>query len=459
MSTTKSGASPGRLTPLQWLIIVIAAIGFAFDSYELLMLPLIVQAGAHRAARRCRPTARSINDWAGIIFYVPAVAGGIFGLLGGYLTDVFGRRRGARVEHPALRASRRLPAGFSTSVEWLLFWRCCTFVGVCVEFVAAVAWLSELFPNPKQREAIVGYTQSVGSIGGIMATAGYYLAVTYGQLLPEVRGGHEAWRYTLMSGIIPAIPLIVIRPFLPESPIWHQKKQAGTLKRPSFGELFPPRVPHDDHRHDGDDGGGVRRGIRRHPADAAHRARSSGSARRCRARGGTDRQRRAVVSGIRRPGGTDSDGLSRRAHRQPAQLLRLFQIPGLGHRSQSCSRSPARAVSRCCSGVFSSTASRRSASSVSGATTCRASSHVPARHRRELRRQHRRSHDRHVGGAADHAAGERDAGRDRTDAARVRGGARRHARLRPGSRRELLAAGTETRRTAGLTGVGLRAEG
>ena len=43
MSTTKSGASPGRLTPLQWLICVIAAIGFAFDSYELLMLPLIVR--------------------------------------------------------------------------------------------------------------------------------------------------------------------------------------------------------------------------------------------------------------------------------------------------------------------------------------------------------------------------------------------------------------------------------
>ena len=74
-----------------------------------------------------------------------------------------------------------------------------------MEFVAAVAWLSELFPIPKQREAIVGYTQTVGSIGGIMATAGYYLAVTYGHLLPEVRGGHEAWRYTLMSGLIPAI--------------------------------------------------------------------------------------------------------------------------------------------------------------------------------------------------------------------------------------------------------------
>ena len=47
-------------------------------------------------------------------------------------------------------------------------------------------------------------------------------------------------RYTLMSGLIPAIPLMVIRPFLPESPVWQQKKTAGTLKRPSFRALFQP---------------------------------------------------------------------------------------------------------------------------------------------------------------------------------------------------------------------------
>jgi Na+/melibiose symporter-like transporter len=182
-------------------------------------------------------TSPLINDWVGIIFYVPAVAGGIFGLLGGYLTDVFGRRR-VLVWSILLYAFSAFAAGYSTSPQWLLFWRVCTFVGVCVEFVAAVAWLSELFPNPKQREAIVGYTQAFGSLGGIMVTGAYYLVVTYGQSLPEVRGGHEAWRYTLMSGIIPALPLIIIRPFLPESPTWQQKKAAGTLRRPSFGELF-----------------------------------------------------------------------------------------------------------------------------------------------------------------------------------------------------------------------------
>jgi len=239
MSTIQPDARAARLTPLQWLIIIISAIGFAFDSYVLLMLPLIVRP-ALTELLHVPPSSPLINDWAGLIFYVPAMAGGIFGLLGGYFTDVFGRRR-VLVWSILLYAFSAFASGYSTSVGWLLFWRCGTFVGVCVEFVAAVAWLSELFPNPKQREAIVGYTQTVGSIGGIMATAGYYLVVTYGHLLPAVRGGHEAWRYTLMSGVIPAIPLILVRPFLPESPVWKQKKQAGTLKRPSFGELFGPQ--------------------------------------------------------------------------------------------------------------------------------------------------------------------------------------------------------------------------
>src|SRR5215210_1202213 len=158
-------AAPARLTALQWLICAVAALGFAFDSYELLMLPIIARP-ALAELLQVAPNSLEVNSWVGTMQYVPAVAGGVFGLLGGYLTDLFGRRR-VLVWSILLYAFGAFFAGLTTSVEWLLFWRCCTFVGVCVEFVAAVAWLSELFPIPKQREAIVGYTQTVGSIGGI----------------------------------------------------------------------------------------------------------------------------------------------------------------------------------------------------------------------------------------------------------------------------------------------------
>lgn len=237
-SPSSSPSSPAPLTPLQWVICAVAALGFAFDSYELLMLPIIARP-ALAELLHVAPNSLEVNSWVGTLQYVPAVAGGIFGLLGGYLTDLFGRRR-VLVWSILLYAFGAFFAGLATSVGWLLFWRCCTFVGVCVEFVAAVAWLSELFPNPIQRERVVGYTQAFGSIGGIMVTGAYYIVVTYGTSFPAVAGGHEAWRYTLLSGVIPALPLIVIRPFLPESPGWIARKKAGTLKRPSFAELFTP---------------------------------------------------------------------------------------------------------------------------------------------------------------------------------------------------------------------------
>ncbi len=88
---TETSGAP-RLTPTQWLICTIAAIGFAFDIYELLMAPLILRPALTELAG-LRPGSPEFNLWGQWFFYLPAVFGGIFGLLGGYLTDFFGRRR------------------------------------------------------------------------------------------------------------------------------------------------------------------------------------------------------------------------------------------------------------------------------------------------------------------------------------------------------------------------------
>lgn len=231
-------SSSPSLTRTQWLICAVAAIGFAFDIYALLVLPLIVRPALMELGPLA-PGTPEFNAWVGWLFWTPAVAGGIFGLLGGYLTDRFGRRK-VLVWSILLYAFSALAAGYSTSLSMLLFFRTTTFIGVSVEFVAAVAWLAELFPAPKRREAVLGYTQAFSSVGGLLVTFAYYLAVRFGPMFPSIQGSHEAWRYTLISGVIPAIPLIVIRPFLPESPTWRQKKEAGTLKRPRIAELFHP---------------------------------------------------------------------------------------------------------------------------------------------------------------------------------------------------------------------------
>lgn len=235
------------LGAIEWTICAIAAIGFAFDIYEILMAPLIVRP-ALMELTGATPGSPVFQMWVGRLFYIPAFAGGIFGLLGGYLTDRFGRRR-VLTYSILIYAVGAFASGFVTSVEQLLVMRCIVFVGVCVEFVAAVAWLAELFPNPGQREKVLGYTQAFSSLGGILVATVNGYCVAHATAFPAVSAlglaipdPHAAWRYTVMSGFIPAIPLIVIRPFLPESPLWQQKRAAGTLRRPSLAAIFAPAL-------------------------------------------------------------------------------------------------------------------------------------------------------------------------------------------------------------------------
>ena len=229
-----------RLTPVQWLVCGVAALGFAFDLYETLVMPLIARP-ALAALGNFKPGSPASNLWVGLMFYLPLASGGVFGLLGGYLTDLLGRRR-VLVWSILVYAFSASAASLALTLPQLLFFRCTTIIGVCVEQVAGIAWVAELFSNPKQRESVLGYTQAAFGLGGLMVTGAYYLAVTYAERFPPIQGSHEAWRYTLLSGLIPAIPLILARPFLPESPIWLEKKSRGALKRPSIAELFRPTL-------------------------------------------------------------------------------------------------------------------------------------------------------------------------------------------------------------------------
>ncbi|HTS61688.1 MAG TPA: MFS transporter [Candidatus Acidoferrales bacterium] len=235
-------ASPGSvgntrpLTAIQWLICAIAVIGFAFDSFVLLMLPLILRPAIEQLGGGAFGSP-GYTHWRDLMFYVPAVAGGIFGLLGGYLTDRLGRRR-VLTWSILIYAGSAFGSGFATSLDTLLILRTTAFIGVCVEFVAAVAWLAELFPDPSRRESIIGYTQAFSSLGGFLVSLTAVAISRTASSLPAIYGGHDNWRYLLIAGLIPAIPLIIIRPFLPESPVWQEKKAAGTLRRPSLGAIL-----------------------------------------------------------------------------------------------------------------------------------------------------------------------------------------------------------------------------
>jgi MFS family permease len=233
-------APRSRLTGMQWLIIATAGLGFAFDLYELVvqavvLRPMLMELGPYQ------PGTPEFNHWAGIMLFLPAMIGGLGGLAGGWLTDRIGRQR-LLVWSIIAYGIAAFCSGFATSLPQVIFWRCITVAGVCIEFVAAIAWLTELFPETKRRESVLGFSQVCASLGNVMIAGVYYVAVTWAEDFPAVQGGHSPWRYALIFGAFPAIPLMILRPFLPESPIWKERRAAGTLRRPRIAELFGPRL-------------------------------------------------------------------------------------------------------------------------------------------------------------------------------------------------------------------------
>jgi MFS family permease len=83
--------SSPKLTTTHWLIITIASIGFLFDTYELLMTPLVA-APALAELLKLPISNPVVTDWVGKLLWIAALCGGVFGLLGGYLVDKFGRK-------------------------------------------------------------------------------------------------------------------------------------------------------------------------------------------------------------------------------------------------------------------------------------------------------------------------------------------------------------------------------
>lgn len=232
------------MTPLtRILVLAVAVIGFLFDTYELLMLP-VIGAGALSDLLGVPRNHESVRWWIGTILWSAALAGGIFGLLGGWMIDRFGRKR-IMVASILMYSLSPMAAAFSTDVYQFVFFRCTTFIGVCVEMVAAVTWLAELFPDKRTRERAIAWSLAAASLGGLLVTVVDQQIVALAPSLPAIptatgASAHAPWRYTLISGLIPGALILLLMPFVPESQVWKEKKLAGTLKRPSFGELFSP---------------------------------------------------------------------------------------------------------------------------------------------------------------------------------------------------------------------------
>ena len=244
-------SNSGKLSSTHWLIIIIASIGFLFDTYELLMTPLAAPFALEELLKPSYPNPFELDSqvtvWIGRLLWISALCGGFFGLIGGWLTDKLGRKT-VMAASIFIYSFSPVCAAFSNTLFWFVFFRCTTFIGVCVEFVAAVTWLAEVFSDKEQRARWLGITQAFASVGGILVTAVNAWILAHPGTLPSLGlpaladSAPGNWRYLLLSGLFPALPIALMLPFVPESKVWKDKLASGSLRRPSFGALFAPEL-------------------------------------------------------------------------------------------------------------------------------------------------------------------------------------------------------------------------
>lgn len=150
---------------------------------------------------------------------------GMGGIITGYLSDRFGRKTILQWTI-ILYCIGTFLSGYATGFHSLLWSRIITALGVGGEWAIGHTLVAESVPAGKR-----------GVFGAILQTGapfGVGLANLMGSFFVPIEG----WRRTFMVSAIPAVMLIFIRRFMPESPLWLAKKTEKSssiitlLKRP-----------------------------------------------------------------------------------------------------------------------------------------------------------------------------------------------------------------------------------
>lgn len=218
------------VTSYQWLVLIIASLGWVFDVYEgqifnltrnTLLADILGVDGADLDVKKY-----------GDIFLAIFLAGGtVGGLLFGSLADRFGRSKIMIVTILMYSIFSGLTY-FATDLWHVAVLRFLVAMGVGGEWAVAAALVAEVFPTRARAQAS-GTFHASSVIGTWCAT------------LAALAVGAN-WRYAYLIGIIPALLVIWVRISIKEPEQWKKKREeakaAKTADRPgSFVDLLGKR--------------------------------------------------------------------------------------------------------------------------------------------------------------------------------------------------------------------------
>ena len=193
--------------------------GFALDAMDILLYSFVI------------PTL--IVLWsmtradAGLIATTALLVSAAGGWIGGILSDRFGRVVTLQVTILWFSLFTAL-SGLTNSFEQLLVVRGLQGLGFGAEWAVGAALLGEMV-QPRHRGKALGFVQSAWAVGwgcaALLYTASY-------ALLPET----IAWRVLFFVGVLPALFVLYLRRYVPESSLFEAERHSGDTGR--FVEIF-----------------------------------------------------------------------------------------------------------------------------------------------------------------------------------------------------------------------------
>jgi MFS family permease len=241
-----SGPWYQELTRYHWFVLVVAALGWLFDTMDQQLFTLARNPAMRELLAPSPGTVASGEDLdfygrvATSVFLIGWATGGLaFGVLG----DRVGRAK-------VMLWTILLYSAFTglSALSWdfwsFAFFRFLTGLGVGGEFAVGVSLVAEVMPE-RARPFALGLLQALSAIGNVLAA---FINMWLGHLekggtfenLTIGSGPVRYWRIMFVVGTVPALLAVLIRRRLKEPERWQTTAHRGALQKQlgSFKELF-----------------------------------------------------------------------------------------------------------------------------------------------------------------------------------------------------------------------------
>jgi len=224
-----------------WVVLIIAALGWLFDTmdqnlFNLVRNPsltdLLRQQYADRYVADSGQLSRDVGFYGGVLTSVFLIGWSVGGFVFGILGDRLGRTT-TMILTILIYAIFTGASGLVQTWEQYAVVRFLTALGVGGEWAAGAAIVAEVFPE-RSRPMALGLLQALSAVGNMMAAL-----ITLGLGDLDLR-----WRWAYFVGAAPALLVVWIRRSVKEPERWHSARAAASLGKElgNITELFSDPV-------------------------------------------------------------------------------------------------------------------------------------------------------------------------------------------------------------------------